>query len=77
MARRPDSTPTLAAISCPTLVVVGEKDGLIPPAESDKMAAAVKGAKLVKIPNAGHIANIESAEAFNAALSAFMDALPT
>jgi pimeloyl-ACP methyl ester carboxylesterase len=77
MARRPDSTPTLATISCPTLVVVGEQDQLIPPTESEKMAAAIKGAKLVKVPKAGHIANIENAEAFNAALSAFMDALPT
>jgi pimeloyl-ACP methyl ester carboxylesterase len=40
------------------------------------MAAAVKGAKLARIPNAGHIANIENPEAFNAALTGFMDALP-
>jgi 3-oxoadipate enol-lactonase len=76
MARRPDSTPTLATIACPTLVVVGEQDQLIPPVESEKMAAAVKGAKLVKIPRAGHLANIENPDAFNAALGAFFDALP-
>ncbi|HUL58139.1 MAG TPA: alpha/beta fold hydrolase [Anaeromyxobacteraceae bacterium] len=76
MARRPDSAPTLAAISCPTLVIVGEQDGLTPPAESEKMAAAVKGAKLVKVPGAGHLANIENAEAFNAALVPFLDGLP-
>jgi pimeloyl-ACP methyl ester carboxylesterase len=76
MARRPDSIPTLATIACPTLVVVGEQDTLIPPAESDKMAAAVKGAKLARIPNAGHIANVENPEAFNAALTGFMDVLP-
>jgi pimeloyl-ACP methyl ester carboxylesterase len=76
MAKRPDSTPTLQAISCPTLVIVGEQDGLTPPAESEKMAAAVKGAKLVKIPDAGHLPCIENPEPFNAALLAFMDALP-
>jgi pimeloyl-ACP methyl ester carboxylesterase len=76
MARRPDSTPTLATITCPTLVIVGEKDTLTPPAESEKMAKAVKGAKLVKVPNAGHLANIENPEPFNAALLAFVDALP-
>jgi 3-oxoadipate enol-lactonase len=76
MARRPDSTPTLATIGCPTLVVVGAQDQLTPPAESERMAAAVKGAKLVKVPNAGHLANLENAQAFNAALSAFVDALP-
>ena len=43
MARRPDSTPTLATIACPTLVVVGEQDGLTPPAEAEKMAKADEG----------------------------------
>jgi pimeloyl-ACP methyl ester carboxylesterase len=76
MARRPDSTPTLATIACPTLVVVGAEDGLIPPAESEKMAKAVKGAKLVKVPHAGHLSNLENPAAFDAALLAFVDALP-
>jgi pimeloyl-ACP methyl ester carboxylesterase len=76
MARRIDSTPTLAKITCPTLVIVGQGDTLTPPAESEKMAAAVKGAKLVKIPGAGHLANIENPDAFNAALTAFVDGLP-
>jgi pimeloyl-ACP methyl ester carboxylesterase len=76
MARRPDSTPTLATIACPTLVVVGEEDTLTPPAESEKMAKAVKGAKLVRIPGAGHLANLENPEAFNRAISEFVDPLP-
>jgi pimeloyl-ACP methyl ester carboxylesterase len=76
MARRPDSAPTLATISCPLLVIVGAKDSLTPPAESEKMAKAVKGAKLVKVPDAGHLANIENPEPFNAALQAFVDGLP-
>lgn len=76
MAARPDSTPTLAAIGCPTLVVVGDLDILTPPAESERMAAAVKGAKLVRIPRAGHLANLENPEAFNAALGEFVDGLP-
>jgi pimeloyl-ACP methyl ester carboxylesterase len=76
MARRPDSTPTLAAITCPALVVVGEQDGLTPPAESEKMAAAIKGARLVKIPGAGHLPCIESPEPFTKALADFFGALP-
>ncbi len=76
MARRPDSTATLAAISCPALVVVGEQDGLTPPAESEKMAAAIRGAKLVKIPGAGHLPPIENPEPFTKALVEFFDALP-
>jgi pimeloyl-ACP methyl ester carboxylesterase len=77
MAGRPDSTATLAAMTCPVLVVVGEQDGLTPPAESEKMARAAKGAKLVRIPGAGHLSCIESPEPFNAALSQFFDTLPT
>src|SRR6266511_522349 len=76
MARRPDSTPTLATITCPALVIVGAQDALTPPAESEKLAAALKGAKLVKIPGAGHISNLDAPDAFNRALSAFVDPLP-
>ncbi|HEX9242610.1 MAG TPA: alpha/beta fold hydrolase [Anaeromyxobacter sp.] len=77
MARRPDSTPTLATISCPTLVVVGAQDTVTPPAEAEKIAKAVKGATLVRIPGAGHLPCIENPEAFNAALGKFVDGLPT
>ncbi len=77
MAERPDSTPTLAKISCATLVLVGEEDQLTPPPESEKMAAAVKGAKLVKIARAGHLPCIENPEPFTKALQEFFAALPT
>ncbi len=76
MARRPDSTPTLATLACPTMFVVGEHDAGTPPAEAEKMAAAVKGARLVRIPGAGHLSNLENPAAFDAALTAFVDGLP-
>ena len=76
MAQRPDSTPTLAKIACPTLVVCGREDTLTPLAESEKMAAGVKGAKLVAIPNAGHLPAIENGEAFTRALADFFGSLP-
>jgi 3-oxoadipate enol-lactonase len=76
MARRPDSGPTLATIHCPTLVVVGEEDTLTPPVEAEKMAAAIQGAKLVKIPGAGHLPNVENPAAFDAALLEFVGSLP-
>lgn len=72
MARRPDSMPTLGSIACPTLIVVGEEDTLTPPAEAEKMAAHIRGAKLVRIPRAGHIACIENASAFDQALRDFL-----
>ncbi|HEY6006077.1 MAG TPA: alpha/beta fold hydrolase [Anaeromyxobacter sp.] len=76
MARRPDSTATLAAISCPALVVVGEEDSLTPPAEAEAMARALRGARLVRIPRAGHLSSLENAGAFDAALDAFLATLP-
>ena len=76
MALRPDSTPTLATIACPTLVVVGEEDQLTPPAEAERMAAAIKGAKLVKIAGAGHLPNIENPGAFTKVLEEFLAGLP-
>ena len=36
------------------------------------MAELVPGAELVEIPGAGHLANLEQAEAFNAALDRFI-----
>ena len=76
MARRPDSVPTLARITCPTLVVCGEEDQMIPFAESQRMAQTVRRGRLVRIPRAGHLANLENAPAFNTALSTFFAALP-
>jgi pimeloyl-ACP methyl ester carboxylesterase len=75
MARRPDSTPTLATITCPTLVVVGEQDGMTPPAEAEKLHAGVKGSTLVTIPGAGHLTCLEAPAAFNAALEGFFAGL--
>jgi 3-oxoadipate enol-lactonase len=75
MALRPDSGPTLGTITCPTLVVVGEEDGLTPPAEAEKLAAGIRGATLARIPGAGHLPNIEQPAAFNQSLTRFVAGL--
>jgi pimeloyl-ACP methyl ester carboxylesterase len=75
MMHRPDSTPMLAQISVPTLVITGAEDEMIPVDESRRMARDIKGAKLVIVPGAGHLANIEQPEPFNAALSEFLNTL--
>ncbi|WP_246649750.1 alpha/beta fold hydrolase [Nonomuraea coxensis] len=72
MAGRPDSSGTLAALKVPLLVVVGEEDDLTPPAEAKAMAEAVPGARLEVIPKAGHLSAVEQPEAFNAAVSEFL-----
>ena len=68
MAERPDSTGMLAEVSVPTLVITGADDIVIPPAESEKLAAAIRGAQLKKIPNAGHLVAFEQPAEFNKAL---------
>jgi pimeloyl-ACP methyl ester carboxylesterase len=76
MARRPDSVPTLARITCPTVVIFGEEDQLTPFAEAQRMGNTVRGSRIVRIPAAGHLSNLESPSAFSAALMAFCAALP-
>ena len=40
------------------------------------MAARIPGAKHVRVPGAGHVVNIEEAEAFNGAVLDFLAGLP-
>jgi len=76
MKERPDSTPTLATITVPTLLLVGEDDQLTPPALARAMAAEIRGARLVVVPEAGHLAPVEQPAATSAALRDFLDGLP-
>lgn len=68
MAERPDSTPHLGGIAVPTTIVCGEEDALTPPAESERMHAAIAGSRLRIVAGAGHLANLERPDAVNAAL---------
>ena len=72
MSRRPDSTSLLSHISCPTLIIVGEQDVATPPSEAQYMKERIPGSKVVTIPQAGHMSNLEQPEVFNGALSEFL-----
>ncbi|MCS6866927.1 MAG: alpha/beta fold hydrolase [Gemmataceae bacterium] len=72
---RPDATPGLAAIAVPTLVLVGEHDAITPPLIAANLAAQIRTSRLVHIPGAGHLANVENPDAFNAALRSFLGEL--
>jgi pimeloyl-ACP methyl ester carboxylesterase len=60
---RPDSRPDLAAIAVPTLVGVGEEDALTPPHLAEEMATGIPGARLARIPGAGHLPPMETPDA--------------
>ena len=72
---RPNSAPLLARISVPALVLVGEEDGVTPPAEAHAMAAGLPNATLEVIPRAGHLANLEAPAAFNGAVATWLEKL--
>lgn len=65
---------SLPAIKVPSLVVVGANDTPFL-AASDYMAAKIPGAKKALIPDAGHAANIDNPDAFNAAIVSFLNGL--
>ena len=75
MADRPDSVALLPEIACPTLVLVGELDQGTPPADARLMAERIPGARLVILPKAGHLSNLEQPEAFDRALLSFVEDL--
>ncbi|MES2521219.1 MAG: alpha/beta fold hydrolase [Gemmatimonadota bacterium] len=72
---RPDSRETVASISVPTLVLVGEHDVLTPPAEAEELLAllpAQAGGRLETIAGAGHASCVERPAAVTHALADFL-----
>jgi 3-oxoadipate enol-lactonase len=69
---RPDRTAELGAIACPTLVVCGAADQVIPAAEMRRMSDVVPGARYVELAGAGHLSHLEAPEAFTTAVSSFL-----
>jgi 3-oxoadipate enol-lactonase len=72
MMERPDSTPDLPRMSCPTIVIVGEHDQVTPLAEAERMQAMMPRSRLTVIPGAGHLANVERPDEFAHALHDFL-----
>ncbi len=66
-----DLTPLLPKISCPALVVFGEKDTETPLYMARKLHKSIKNGRLAVIKNAGHFAMIDRPSAFHQAVMAF------
>lgn len=52
----------LGSIGCPTLVICGADDGMVPPENSRQIAAEIPRARLELIPNCGHLPMLEQPE---------------
>ena len=50
-----DFTHRHAAIACPTLVVHGDADHVMPAANGDALARVIGGARLVRLTGVGHM----------------------
>ncbi|HKX29707.1 MAG TPA: alpha/beta fold hydrolase [Blastocatellia bacterium] len=75
MANRPDSTSILAEIDCPTLIISGDEDRLIPLSEAEKMHHAIPKSSFEIVHQAGHLPNLEQPEGFNLAILKFLSNL--
>lgn len=65
----------LSSIQCPTLIVVGEHDPIVPVDIMQEVQARIAGSRLCVIPDAAHSAYFEQPQRVNEALQAFLAAL--
>ncbi len=71
---RPEYRPMLPSIACPTLVLCGRQDKLTPLHNSEEMAQAIPGAKLVVVEECGHMSTLERPDAVNTAMRQWLEA---
>lgn len=65
-----DFVSGLGTIEVPAFVIVGSKDPMLGAAR--QVRSAIRGAKLIEISGAGHLANLDGADAFNRTLEEFL-----
>jgi 3-oxoadipate enol-lactonase len=68
----PPAITRLSEIKCPTLVILGEQDLPHIKEITSLLVDGISGAKLVTIPRAGHMVNLDAREAFNQAVESFL-----
>jgi len=68
-----DLTDRISAIKTPTIAIVGEDDPGTPVAAHKVIHEKIAGSRLEIIPEAAHLANMEQPEAFNRALTSFLN----
>ncbi|MDX3904584.1 MAG: alpha/beta hydrolase [Pigmentiphaga sp.] len=73
---RPDATPHLARIACPTLVLCGRQDTWSPLSRHEALAAEIPGARLAAIEESGHMTTMEQPDAVNEAFEQWLHTEP-
>ena len=68
----PDFREIFPLVSVPTLLIWGDDDKRSPLSAGEMMRDGIKGSRLVVIPSAGHVSNLEQPERFNAEVRAFI-----
>ena len=67
-----DYRERLPDISCPTLIVWGENDQIVPVADADEYERLIPDARKVIFEDTGHLAMVERPGRFNALLDEFL-----
>lgn len=75
LSARQETCTGLSDINVPVLILVGEKDGITPPANARYMQKKIKESTLQIIEGAAHLSNLENKEAFNHHLQLFFDSI--
>ena len=70
--RRLNYLDRISGIKTLTLIMVGEDDPGTPVSAAEAMHGRIMGSKLVVLPSARHLSNVEQTDPFNAALSGFL-----
>jgi pimeloyl-ACP methyl ester carboxylesterase len=71
-----DLRRALRDVHVPALVVGGTRDRLLPPRHSEAMAANLPDARLVLLPDCGHMAMLERHTELNGLIAEFAESLP-
>jgi pimeloyl-ACP methyl ester carboxylesterase len=67
-----DLRDALPHVNVPTLLLCGDKDVRGTLRVAEELHGAISGSKLVVLPGAGHVCNIEAPDAFNQAVRSFL-----
>ena len=73
--RRLNYRDRLHEVNLPTLIIVGEEDPGTPVAAAQAIHEKIRGSRMVIIPSARHLSNVEQPKVFNESLVEFLKAL--